>query len=342
MRAKSFSLLFLVLLAATGTLPAQEPPPLPGGREPTVDNPVSPVKAEIAGYVRTRQDKRGAASIPVRLETNTGGLVAQAWTNNSGYFIFPKVACGFYVLAVDATGFRSIRQAVEHSYESHETVLYLVEDESQGAPAEDASVSVRQLQIPEPAQREYEKGLAASGKRKIEEAIARFRKAIELYPDYDEAYIQLSLAYLGQGGYGEAQQVLTQAVAVNENNAGTHALLGVALREQQRLPQSVEAFERSLRLQEASWFAHQELGETLVRMGRQEEALRHARRAHELNAVTPVTHLLLYKTLILCSEYAEALVELDEFLKLYPQHPLATRARQKRDALHKTLAQSAN
>jgi tetratricopeptide (TPR) repeat protein len=246
------------------------------------------------------------------------------------------------VLAVDATGFRPIRQAVEHSYESYETVLYLVEDESRGAAEEDDSVSVRQLQVPEQAQREYEKGVAASGKRKMEEAIARFRKAIGLYPDYDEAYIQLSLAHLGQAAYADAQEVLTKAVAVNEKNASAYALLGVAYREQGRLPESTRAFEQSLGLQERSWFAHLELGETLVRMGQVEEAWPHAARAHELNPATPTTHLLLYKTLILRSENAQALTELDEFLRLYPQHPLAARAREKREALAKTVSQAAN
>ncbi len=342
MRIRCRHLLLLAVLAATASLWGQEPAPVPGGREPIVDNPISPVKGEISGYVRFPGAKRGASSISVRLETNTGGLVAQTWTNNSGYFIFPRVACGFYVLAVDATGYRPIRQAVEHSYESYETVLHLVENETSGAAEKDASVSVRQLQVPEPAQREYEKGVAAAGKRKLEEAVARFRKAIAIFPDYDDAYIQLSLAHLGQAAYAEAQEVLAKAVAVNEKNAQAYALLGVAYREQGRLAEAARAFEQSLGLQERSWFAHLELGETLVRMSRAEEALPHAQRAHALNPATPTTHLLLYKTLILRSENAQALTELDEFLKLYPQHPLAARAREKRAALAKHLSQAAN
>lgn len=313
-------------------LPAQEPP-VPDYSFPQ-ENPVSPVKGPITGSVRLPPGEELNEPILVRLETNTGYLMSQIWTKKSGGFEFFNVACGTYVLAVDVAGYYSIRRIVDHSYEPAEgLVLQLIADESQSSSRSTATVSLRTLLVPEAARAEFEKGMKAAAEKKSDRAARHFEKALELHPDYDDAYVQLALAHLQRGKPAEARSVAEQALAHNNTNAGAYAVLGVALREQGKPEESAAALQRALEINADSWYSRLELGRTLLELRRVEDAYPHLVRAHELNPGAPTVHLNLYNAQILRSDYRAAVAELDEFLKLFPDHPQAEPARRQRRAL---------
>ncbi len=302
----------------------------------TSENPISPSKGDIAGYVRPPGSEKLGTSFLVRLETSTGMLIDQTWTDRQGRFNFMEVSCGSYVLATTASGYRLVRRQVEHSYEPMEgVILRLVRMENGGG----AATSTRELLVPKSARKEYEKGLRAFANRKAKKSAGHFGTAIQIYPKYDDAYIQLGLIYLEQGAFVEAQQVLEKAIGVHDGNARAHALLGSVFRMQNQFQESVRALERSLSLNETSWLTHLELGKTLLSLKKVEEAYDHIAGAHELNAGASSTHILLYNTLILRNEYQAALSELEEFLALFPKHSFASQARQHYQALRKHVAE---
>src|SRR5260370_473396 len=106
----------LALGFVTSYLPAQESPfPKPDARGPQ-DFTESPIKPEITGFVRLPEGTPRSGRILVKLQTVTGTLLLQRWTGNLGEFSFPEVACGNYVLTVDAPGYKPVRERVEHSY----------------------------------------------------------------------------------------------------------------------------------------------------------------------------------------------------------------------------------
>ena len=313
-------------------LPAQGPP-VPDYSFPQ-ENPVSPVKGPITGSVRLPPGEELNESMLVRLETHTGFLMSQIWTKESGRFEFFNVACGTYVLAVDVAGYYPVRRIVDHSYEPAEgLVLQLIADESQSSSRATTTVSLRTLLVPEAAREEFEKGMKAVAEKKSDRAARHFEKAIELHPDYDDAYVQLALAHLQRGKRAEARSVAERALAQNNTNAGAYAVLGVALREQGKPEESAAALQRALEINEDSWYSRLELGRTLLELRRVEDAYPHLVRAHELNPGAPTVHLNLYNAQILRSDYRAAVAELDEFLKLFPDHPQAEPARRQRRAL---------
>lgn len=327
--------LLLSLCLGAGSTRAQETPwPLP---EPTpklgvIDNPVSPIKGPISGYVRYG-GAQGATEVLVRVETNTGAVIAQTRTDRAGRFEFQGIGCGYYVVAADVAGYQPVRIPIEQSYFSTEALVLSLVPNAGGAEAAETAVSLPPPEIPEKARKEFEKGLRALANSKPDESVRHLVKAIEIYPNYDNAYVQLAWAHLQQGAPQEARRLLARALAINEKNARAHALLGSIYKSENQLPQAIEAFEQSLRLGENSWFAHLELGNALLRLERLEAAYHHIARAHELNSSAAATHIALYNALILRDDYQGALAELDEFLKLFPNHPSAARARQQRETL---------
>ena len=72
--------------------------------------------------------------------------------------------------------------------------------------------------------------------------------------------------------------------------------------------------------------------------GEVEDAYHHAYRAHQLHTEVPDVHLTFYNACVNESDYASALAELDEFVKLYPNSDAAKRMLAIRDDLSREVA----
>lgn len=304
------------------------------GQKPDPQGPTnfteSPVKASISGRVQFPGNLMPAEPVRVRLETHTGGLLAQLVAGTDGRFQFNQVVCGFYVLAVDVAAYRSVRLPVEHSFIPAEGLLLsMVASEGSAAPA---------AAIPPKALREHQRGVESLAKKDEAKSIVSFEKAITLCPFFDDAYSDLALVHLQRKDLVAARQVLDRALTKNPDNLRALVLLGRTARLQGDYARAVEALGRSLAYKEASWVARLEIGEALAALGRFDEASTHIARAHQLNPGLPSIHQLHYNTLIRRSQYRAALAELDEFLSLFPEHSLFVKARQQRAALAQKVA----
>jgi TolA-binding protein len=318
MKNRSFCVLFLAILATPAVVWAQSRP-------------------VIAGSVRIREGNSGQLVL-VQLYSQFGGLVSRVTTTSSGRFEFYGVQPGQYDLVVDVTGYRVARMRVEYSVAPVDGILIDLVPENKGEePASGPPVPMRVLQAPPKARQEYDRAMESVNHKKLEEGAERFRKAIELYPEFDEAYLQLGMIHLQQNDAVKAQAAFENVTRIHPQGERGFMLLGRSLRMQKQLEQAAAALEQSVKLKEDSWFTQLELGETLLELGRLEQAFPHVERAHGLNAREPSIHQLYYNTLIRRNQHRAALAELDEFLKLFPGHALAARARQQRDALQKFL-----
>lgn len=292
----------------------------------------------IAGSVRIREGNSGQPVL-VQLHSEFGGVVARVTASSSGRFEFFNVPPGRYDLVVDMTGYKPYRMRVEYVMGPVEGLLIdLVPDGKESEPGPGPAVSLRVLQAPPKARQEYERGMESVSRKRFEEGAQHFRRAIEWFPDFDEAYLQLGLLHLQHNEPAQAQAAFESVTRIHPQSDRGFMLLGRACRMQKKLEEAVAALTQSVKLKEDSWFAQLELGEALLQLGRLEQASAHVARAHALNAREASIHQLYYNTLIRQERHREALAELEEFLQLFPAHALAPRARQQREALSKYLA----
>lgn len=335
----------VLALLCTASAAAQKLPfPTQEGSAPS-DYTESPVKADIAGRVVPAAGFDLPEKVLVRLETHTGIMLQRTWTGRGGNFQFSHIVCGFYVLAVDLRGYHPIRMAVEHSFIPAEgLMLRLMRKEESAEGLEDAGPASGEPLNPlrREAAREFQKGQERFAEEKLEESIRHFRKAIQIDPTLDEAHLQLALVYLRRRDAPGAQSVLEDATLRNPGNPRTLALLGYAHRLQSQWDKAVAALSRSVEINEGYWIAQLELGQALVALGKFAEAYPHIQRAHELNPREASSHHLYYNALIRRGDYRAALDELDEFLRLFPKHPLAEKARVQREALSKEVLRTAH
>lgn len=319
---RSISVALFLVLGVVGTASGQQPAsrtPLPGGG------------CSIDGRVLYSDNLTGAERVMVRLLWN-GTLFNQTITQSQGAFRFLSLPLGVFELEVTADGYHTVRESADLSFSCHaiSLTLYLERDPDQRAPAGSPGppVSARVLQIPGKARGEFERGFnELTKKERPERSLDYFRRAIELYPNYDEAYVQLALAHLRMEQPADAQRVLETAVTVYPGNARAHTLLGILLGQQGKTDDAQRELEAAVAIDDADWRAHFELGRLFLKQRQGAPARAHARRAHDLNPKEPDVHLLLHDALLLQNDREAALAEAEEFIKLFPGDELTPRLR---------------
>jgi len=80
--------------------------------------------------------------------------------------------------------------------------------------------------------------------KKLDEAIACYKKAIEIDPKHAFAYINLGEALRAQKKLPEAIAAYQKAIEINPKHASAYNNLGNVLRDQKKLPEAIAATTR--------------------------------------------------------------------------------------------------
>jgi len=95
------------------------------------------------------------------------------------------------------------------------------------------TASATSIQAPKDAKRAYEKGLEAVKKDKLDPAEKEFRKAVQIYPKYAEAWLELGKVLDRREYYPEAREAYLSALAADSKYVYPYQqLYRMALREQ--------------------------------------------------------------------------------------------------------------
>ena len=125
-------------------------------------------------------------------------------------------------------------------------------------------------------------GVALRAAGRTDEALQVYRQGLALRDDYPDLHYNLANALLAIGRPAEAAEHLARAAAANGDSAGVHNNLGTALADQGRFVEAVAEFERAVALEPASSKAHRNLGNALIETGRADDAHRHLTEAVRL------------------------------------------------------------
>jgi tetratricopeptide (TPR) repeat protein len=126
-------------------------------------------------------------------------------------------------------------------------------------------------------------GQNAAVRDQPEEAIALYRRAVEIDPDHVDAHLHLGTELVNQGSIPEGLPHLHRALALDPESASAHTQLGVALATQGNRDQAIQQYRRTLALRPRSAIAHNNLGVEMAGRGDHEQGLRHLREALEID-----------------------------------------------------------
>ena len=94
----------------------------------------------------------------------------------------------------------------------------------------------------------FQKGYNAGMNGEYNAEISLYLKAIELNPDYANAYINLGIAYGKQDNYTKAIQMWEKAIELNPDDADAYTNLGIAYGEQNNYTKAIQSYEKAIEL----------------------------------------------------------------------------------------------
>lgn len=108
---------------------------------------------------------------------------------------------------------------------------------------------------------------------RYQEAIEAFKQAIQINPDYAEAYNGLGFAYSNSGRYQEAIEHIEQAIRIKPNYVKAHNNLGIAYAKSGKHQEAIEAIKKAIRIEPGSAESHHNLGVAYASSGKYQEAI---------------------------------------------------------------------
>jgi protein O-GlcNAc transferase len=164
----------------------------------------------------------------------------------------------------------------------------------------------------------YEKGNALYEQGRMEEAIAAYREAVRLKPDYSEAYNNLGSALQAFGRIHEAIDAYREAVRLQPAYATAWSNLGSCLQVQGNLNDAIAAYREALRINPDYALAHYNMGNALRAVRRPSESIDAFRNAARLKPDLAEAHSNLGAALHEQGRLDEALAAYQDALRLRP------------------------
>ena len=126
-------------------------------------------------------------------------------------------------------------------------------------------------------------GAVNTGLGRLEQAVSSFTKALQIKPDYAEAYSNLGSALNDLGRPEEAVANYNKALQIRPDFAEAHNNLGNARNNLGKLEEAVSSFTKAVQIKPDYAEAHYNLGNVLRGLGKPEEAVTSYNKALQIN-----------------------------------------------------------
>lgn len=277
---------------------------------------------------RIRQRNKSVDNIRVRLvRLPQMQPIADTFTRQEGQFLFQRVPSGDYIVETFET---EVYEATETNVsvfpasttEPRPTTATVFVDlplksGPEKMPPGEIMADV-DLNVPGKALKHYHAGMRNLGKGESEKGIAELRTAIELFPSYYAARLELGRELRFKKRFTEALEVIEPLSQIAPKRAEPRIERGILLLSLQRRDDSINELETALRISEVSWAAHLYLGWALLETD-QVKAEPHFQRALEIDEQKAArAHLALARLAEAKGRRSEALSHLDAYLALAP------------------------
>jgi cytochrome c-type biogenesis protein CcmH/NrfG len=312
----------------------------PSPRAEKTQIPGGPHDFIISGTVRRDDTDEPVPGVRIELLAGAGNVAHSAvLTNDSGEFSFGQFAPGQYEIVAERDGYQPVRLHVEVSrYDQPNLIVRMRKQLVAPNPSGDVTTA-HQLAIPQKARAAFEKGIAKADSRgDFKDAVQDFQRAINIYPEYYEAYAEMGTAYLRLKDFAAAEKALRQSIEMSaQKYVPPLMLLSMLLNDQNRSGQAEPLARQVIAVDPTAWRGPYELSRALLALRRLPEAEASAYAARDLKPENPDIYLLLSEIHRHTQNPSALLQDIDAYLKLAPQGPAAPQVRKLREQLLKFM-----
>lgn len=193
------------------------------------------------------------SGITVSLESGMGALINQTVTNNEGDFLFGSLDETSYLVTVSAPDYNPAAERVEFvrnvtANEPGETrTIEITLAPKAGARIGPARAVFFQT-VPQAARIAFERGEQLAREKKFQQAVAGFREALKLFPNYFDAHLSQGSTLLTTGDLTAAITELELARKINPTDARLYQMFGAVMMQQRKFGVAAAAFAEAARL----------------------------------------------------------------------------------------------
>lgn len=304
---------------------------------------VSQYRNTITGFVFDTQ-RNPISQIPVEVLNEVNQTLQRTRTDNSGRYFFSGLSAGRFSVRVlpYGTNFEEQTQEVEivnfvrpgsSTSENAQKDFYLrLRRDAREANGITGTVYVQD--IPQEAQKFYNKAISELENKRDETGIQELLNALKVFPDYFLALERLGREYIKQQKYDYAQAAFIKTVSVNQRSFGGWYGLSYASYALGKPEIAIEAAQNAAKLEPSSVDAALILGISFRKAKRYQDSEKSLLKAKKLaNDQVPDVHwnlALLYAYNL--KRYKEAADELELYLKIQSENVKA-------DNIKKLIAQ---
>lgn len=181
--------------------------------------------------------------------------------------------------------------------------------------------------FPRKTVKEFQKGVDAEHKGNGDDAIEHYQKALSLSPDFYPAHNNLGTIYLGRKNFDAAQTQFDAALKSNQNDGQAYFNLANVLLLTQHYDAAEREIEEGLQRRPDSAFGKFLQGSVYTRTGRPELAEKSLQNALQLDPKMSEAYLQLVNLYLQQKRNADAVTQLETYLKAFPDSPLSPKAR---------------
>lgn len=277
---------------------------------------------------RIRQRNKSVDNIRVRLiRYPQMQPIADTFTRQDGQFVFQRVPTGDYIVETFENDMYEATETSVAVYPNNlseprpTTVTVFVDLPLKAGPERVAPGEVMadvDLNVPKKALKHYHSGMQKLGKGESEKGMAELRMAIDMFPNYYSARLELGRELRFKKRFDEALDVIEPLPQIAPRRAEPRIERGIVLLSLKRHDDAISELESALRIAEASWAAHLYLGWALLEQD-QLKAEPHFQRALEIDETRAArAHLALARLAEAKGQRLLAIDHLDAYLELAP------------------------
>jgi lipoprotein NlpI len=292
----------------------------------------------IVGQVRVTPGTDVGKPILIEVEAR-GAVVESAYTDEEGRFGFNNLVGNVYHIKIKDDSYFPLTETVMIDPETTAirlvSMMLIPRNPEKAAPSGMSGGNPHLINYaeidslyPPAAVREFKAGVKADGRRKIDEAIKHYEKAVKLAPTFYHARNNLGTAYLAKKSYAAAQEQFEQSIHFNAEDGAAYFNLGNAYYLQARYADARQWLDQGLAKEPSSAFGHFLKGSLDGLSGDPLGAEKELLRSLELDPKLGKAHLALVNLYLRQKKNEAAATELRAFLKNSPGDPLATQATQ--------------
>jgi tetratricopeptide (TPR) repeat protein len=270
-----------------------------------------------------------------------GGAVNAVYTDALGRFGFGGLEANTYYIVIEDSAYYPVSERVDLRPEAPNATLQLVlrpREDTKGGNSIDSRVAGANpyltdaaeynKRFPKKAVNEYKRGLQAESKGKGEEAIAHYQAALKIAPDYYPAVNNLGALYLRCKDFKSAETQFQEAIRLEPKESQAYFNLGNLFLLTGRYSESEAMLAAGLQRRPDSAFAHFLQGSLFESTGRFVEAERNLREAVRLDPTMSQARLVLVNVYLRQNRKEDAVHQLQDFLKAFPEAPMAAKAKE--------------